>query len=186
MGLVRHVLAELALVAAESLCVLLATMLWLRVWNASASGPYFFSGLGAILIFSVLFAAGAVYFALLPLQRGISTAIASCSLCAAFFVLVPVTIERSVSVFLLNHMNDAAHPLSLQALDRAMEEEYLCKSNAMAKRMEEQRIVGNVQFSAEGFYLSDKGKFLISALNVTGAAFNVPEPSYAVCKKTGP
>jgi len=88
----------------------------------------------------------------------ISAAAVSFSLNVCFLVLLPVTVDRSVTVYLLStiEQRDALAP---QALEQAFVSGYLENMHAIDRRIDEQRRSGNITVGADGkVRLTEQGR----------------------------
>jgi len=67
----------------------------------------------------------------------------SISLNLVFFVVFPVTFDRSVTMFLLNKINTSP-PATVSGLEESLIKEYIQKDKAVQRRMDEQSQIGFV------------------------------------------
>lgn len=75
------------------------------------------------------------------------------SLSTAFLIVAPVTVDRSITVFLLSHMDrNAGASFTPGELQREFETTYLGEWEQVSRRMEEQSTTGYVQETAPGEY----------------------------------
>jgi hypothetical protein len=80
-----------------------------------------------------------------------------------FFTHVPVTAERSLSVFILGYMNqDPEEVLSHRQISQALEEKYLQGYRAVDKRLNEQLVSGNIDRQGSGYKITKQGKMLMT------------------------
>lgn len=75
----------------------------------------------------------------------IAAILVSASLNLSFFVVFPVTIERSVTIFILNSLSRSSTlncvGLSRQELDNKLVNEYISENKALEKRINEQKLI---------------------------------------------
>lgn len=90
-----------------------------------------------------------------------------------FLVIFPVTIDRSVTVFLLGHMARHDRPLSESEMEQALTEVYMRRFKAVERRMDEQIISGNVAKTAEQYELTDQGKRFVKLSRMLVKVFNL-------------
>lgn len=85
------------------------------------------------------------------------------ALIAVFFVLIPVSLDRSVSVFLLGYMNtEHLETYSKNDLSNAFDEIYMNKYGAIDRRVNEQLASGNIMEISQGQYaITPQGKKFI-------------------------
>jgi len=134
----------------------------------SADDVLFYRGLKIIAL-----AALAQFILTLPLRRlfnrirgaGISIhhQIATISLAIGlnmtFLIVVPVTLDRSVSVFLLGVMNERPTEIfSPERLETVFDTVYVRKYGAMDRRMKEQLRSGNVASEGDGYRITPAGQ----------------------------
>lgn len=79
-----------------------------------------------------------------------------------FLVLIPVTVDRSVSVFLLGHMSIAGKDVyTKEELETALIEKYVKEYEAVTRRMNEQILSRNIESKDGGFALTSQGEAFI-------------------------
>lgn len=91
-----------------------------------------------------------------------------------FFTHVPVTADRSISVFLLGYMN--AHSNELLSADRisnAFEEIYVQDHHALEKRFNEQITSGNIVQEEGSYHITKQGETLIQFYNFVSKLFAI-------------
>lgn len=79
-----------------------------------------------------------------------------------FFTHLPVTAERSISVFILDYLNQ--HPdekISTEEMNKIFIEKYLYESGALDKRFNEQQVSGNITYQDKGYKITNQGKLLM-------------------------
>ncbi|KAA0123832.1 hypothetical protein CIW48_10055 [Methylobacterium sp. P1-11] len=95
-------------------------------------------------------------------RDALGACILSLSLNLSVFVILPVTVDRSISVFLLGQM--AAHPeerFSPERARRVFETVYLGAFRQMDRRLAEQQASGNVAPMADGYVITPQGSAFI-------------------------
>lgn len=93
------------------------------------------------------------------------------SLNMIFLVVAPVTIDRSVTVFLLGQLAQSPDGLSEEDLTTRLAEEYVGRYRAVDRRMREQIASRNVVKSGNRYLLSDQGKRFIDVSTFIGRVF---------------
>lgn len=105
-------------------------------------------------------------------------------LCAnmVFFTLVPVTVERSVSVFMLSYMDheneiskeqDLGDAVFTKAdIEKVFNEKYVQEFGAFEKRFEEQVVTGTIEEKGSGYVLTDRGRFIVGLFRAIGEIFD--------------
>lgn len=147
--------------------VIFAGLFKLGVW--SQERVLFFRGLGlAALTFAMLFAA--LTCCLKQLRRpslsardAFGAAVISLSFNVCFLVVAPVTVDRSVSVFMLGEM--AAHPdedFSEARMSQLFVETYVGDYQQIGRRLAEQSAVGNIAAEGGTYRISPRGQRFIA------------------------
>ena len=91
-------------------------------------------------------------------RDALGACVLSLSLNLSFLVIFPVTVDRSISVFLLGRM--AAHPGESFTVDRAraeFEAVYLGQFRQIERRMAEQTASGTIAPAGEGYVITPRG-----------------------------
>lgn len=99
--------------------------------------------------------------------------ILTCSINMVFFTLIPVTVERSVSVFMLSYMDTYSERTYTE--DQVAEifvEKYVNEYGAFEKRFDEQLTTGTIVQNADGTYsITDKGRFIVKMFRAISDVF---------------
>lgn len=91
-----------------------------------------------------------------------------------FFTHLPVTAERSISVFLLGSMNkNSNEELTNKEITDMFTQKYLYEYRAMDKRLNEQIISGNIIREGDAYKISSQGKLLIGFYSFIADLFNI-------------
>jgi hypothetical protein len=96
-----------------------------------------------------------------------------------FFTHLPVTADRSISVFILAEMNRAEGPLTSDQIADSVVREYLLERGAIDKRLAEQLVTGTVVRTGDGFVISDEGRWLIGVYELIASAFDLETENLA-------
>ena len=103
--------------------------------------------------------------------------ILTCSINMVFFTLIPVTVERSVSVFMLSYMDTYSDRTYTQ--DQVAEifvDKYVNEYGAFEKRFDEQLTTGTIVQNPDGTYsITDKGRFIVKLFRLISDVFNTDE-----------
>ena len=123
----------------------------MRVNTLLGPGVLFYRGLVALAATAILLF---VLFALvlpklaraLPLRAddSLGGAIVAVSLLGSIFVLGPVTVDRSISVFMLSQFESAGKPLTVDEVRERFVKTYVVAWDQMNRRVKEQQISGNL------------------------------------------
>jgi hypothetical protein len=92
----------------------------------------------------------------------------------AFFVAVPVTLDRSLTIFMLREIHAAKTGLSEAEISTAIVDQYVVADGAVARRIHEQAISGNIARSADGRWeLTLQGKKLLSVSQAVATIYQI-------------
>ncbi len=89
----------------------------------------------------------------------------------SFLVIVPVTVDRSVTVFLLGQLASSEKGMSAQELRQALVTQYVDQYNAVDRRMREQSLSGNVTAESGVYKLTPQGSLFVDFSRFVGAIF---------------
>jgi len=89
-----------------------------------------------------------------------------------FFCMVPVTLERSISVFMLNYMSDG-HEYTKEEIEDVFISKYVYEYEAFDKRFEEQIYTGTIEQKEQSYSISEKGNFIVECFNFFKRIYNV-------------
>lgn len=91
-----------------------------------------------------------------------------------FFTHVPVTAERSISIFLLGYMNNNANRIvTKEDLTQAFLKEYVGGDDNIQKRIHEQLVSGDIASQGIGYRLTTQGKLLMKMYAVVAGLFGI-------------
>jgi hypothetical protein len=113
-----------------------------------------------------------------PLSAGyvLPLALSSIALNLTFFVLVPVNLDRSMSVFLLSWMEDhRGTPQTKADLQQAFQQIYVEADGAIDRRISEQRASGNIVPSGIGYVLTGRGSHFVAIAREISLLFSTDQ-----------
>jgi len=91
-----------------------------------------------------------------------------------FFTHLPVTAERSISVFLLDYFNkNSDRYLTKEEVTKIFIDKYLYEDKAIEKRLREQIFSGNISQEGEKYKISTQGKNLMKFYKLITAIFKI-------------
>jgi hypothetical protein len=90
-----------------------------------------------------------------------------------FLVVFPVTIDRSVSVYLLGQLSQHPGGLSEEQLSQRMINQYVVEYRAVDRRMREQIVTGNIKAEGDLYLLTDQGQNFIRFSRVVSYIFGL-------------
>ncbi|SMC29800.1 hypothetical protein SAMN02745857_04141 [Andreprevotia lacus DSM 23236] len=161
-------------------------------WLSTASpflSVFFYRGVTWALIAGALVFALVVFIklrwlpALLNYRDGLMAAVLVCSLSILYFTHIPVTADRSVTIFMLGYMND--HPgqtLSEAELEAAFVGKYVHEYRAMHRRLDEQVKSQTVEQTPQGYRLTERGKKLMALYADTVSSLGIDDRFVHPCK----
>ena len=129
---------------------------------------YFYRGI-CLLILTLVFMV-AVYGFLKKIRLGSNFAVKDIilslvlifSMNLLFFTHVPVTADRSISVFLLGYMSGSSETVyDEEVIKKVFIDEYVLKNENIEKRLEEQISSGNISRDLGGYRITDQGKKIV-------------------------
>ena len=147
------------------------------------SSGVFFRGLacagisGLILLLLTKAKPFAKHLGMLDLRDRTTIASLGLTLCIVFLVILPVTVDRSVSVFLLSYLqNSEGESAAKDQLSRALREVYVDTYDAAGRRMEEQKQIGNVKEMVPGqFNLTARGTLFVRLSRAISSFFRLDQ-----------
>lgn len=141
---------------------------------------FFYKGIVAIIASGLLISVVMIMIKLFSMRKLITIRdiiLLFCVFCCVHVVLfthLPVTADRSVSVFMLGYMNNKDSGCTKEELENVFIEKYVIEYEAFDKRLFEQIYTGTIKENADGEYvLTDSGKRIISIYEVTADWFSI-------------
>ena len=109
----------------------------------------------------------------LGLRDAFAAAVLSLSLNLSFLVVVPVTVDRSISIFLLGAMAArGADPLTPEAASTLFKTVYVDDYRQIERRLHEQTVSGNLVKVGDGYRISRRGLFVVEMARTTAWLFD--------------
>ena len=102
-----------------------------------------------------------------------AAAVLSFSLNLGFLIVVPVTVDRSISIFVLGQM--AAQPdrsFTPDGMSDLFARVYVGDDRQIARRLREQAVSGTVERDGDGYRISARGRFVIATARVIAQLFD--------------
>lgn len=90
-----------------------------------------------------------------------------------FFTLVPVTLDRSVSVFLLQRMQANGSVHTKKQLEDVLIDGFIMKSDAVGKRIIEQEQTGSIRPENGGWRITPRGEWIVNLYRIVGTLFGI-------------
>lgn len=113
----------------------------------------------------------------LSLETFVAALALGASLSIVFLTIFPVTVDRSISTYLLSTINSQNHQcaaggVTKDHLRESFIKEYVNSADAIGRRLDEQRLTGSIYESSKGCWsMTPRGKRLLSFFNVVKKYF---------------
>lgn len=107
------------------------------------------------------------------LESLVAATIISASLQLAFFVTIPVTLDRSVSVFLLSQINSHAGGVTKEDLTNEFISKYVYENDAIGRRIYEQSASRNIEVLNGKISLSRRGHHFLRVARVVRFLYGI-------------
>lgn len=141
----------------------------------------FYRGVLLLVVISIIWIALILWYCLkisaIFVESMIAAFILAISINLSVFVLFPVSIERSVSVFLLNSLaqgkQQSCHGLSKQEMQNKLIDEYVIGKDGIGKRIEEQSTINMIQNQLGCYQLTSRGNQFLSFSEVIKTLYNI-------------
>lgn len=98
-----------------------------------------------------------------------------CSVNMVLFTLIPVTVERSVSVFTLSYMMENPKSYTVEEMEKIFNTKYVHEFGAFDKRFEEQIVSGNVEKTEDGYVINEQGIATVKFFRFVSKLFGTDE-----------
>lgn len=144
----------------------------------------FYRGIELLVVITVLYAVVlAVYWwtkGVVHAESLVAAGIASLAIHVALFVVLPVTFDRSVTMYLLNTLGSAPQTTSCtgyskDALETNFVEGYVDAQDAVGRRIKEQSIIGLVTPNEQCVELTARGHSFLNFASVVGKIYNLKQ-----------
>jgi len=138
---------------------------------------YTYYGLVALLIVTIIFSI-IMYIAYkknilkFDFKDYVITILICFSLNIFVFCMVPVTLERSISVFMLNEMMNKKE-YSKEEMEELFIDKYIYEYEAFKKRFEEQLYTGTIEKDGKNYNISEKGEIMVNCFKIIKRIYNV-------------
>ena len=113
----------------------------------------------------------------LKLESIVAAVLVSASINLSSFVVLPVTFERSVTMYLLSvlkeNQNNICGGLTKSKLENKLINEYIIKNKAIDKRVNEQRIIDFVKEENQCIGLNSKGLGFLKLSEIVGRLYDL-------------
>lgn len=90
-----------------------------------------------------------------------------------WFILIPVTVERSISVYMLSYMDENdSKEITSEEFGNIFYDSYIEDFGAFEKRFAEQEISGNIEAGNSGYVITDSGRFIVNLFRICANMFD--------------
>lgn len=89
-----------------------------------------------------------------------------------WYTLVPVTVERSISVYMLSYMDQNPKAVTEEDFEKIFFDNYITKYGAFRKRFNEQLLSGNIKKTDGGYVITDNGRRVVNLFRASASLFN--------------
>jgi len=169
----------LALVAAYAIALVIGGILFvglIHVWPFTAISILFYRGMAALLALVPLLYGAMLALRLPKVLRMNPREMAGCAITASAllcggFILGPVTVDRSLSVFVLSRFYVAPNGLTEAQLKDAFINTYIGDWNQIERRIREQEISGNIHAAGNSWELTEQGRSFMKTAQVMSEIF---------------
>lgn len=160
------VLRQILFLAGLTLTGFVIYVLLFSIGIANSIGILFYRGVALAIVAAVVTGIIALWPARRTSDTSLPVAAAALSLSfnICFLVLLPVTVDRSVSVYLLSTIESGRNSgITSAELQRSFVDGYVVRMGAIDRRIDEQRTSGNVTVDAGGkVHLTTQGEHFMS------------------------
>ena len=176
---VREILLTLLTYAVLYVVSFLLLVLLIRLPIFSGMHVLMYRGIVLIIIAGIIASALMVLFKKLKGITWLSAKdvvlvfILCCSINMVFFTLIPVTVERSVSVFMLSYMDTYdERTYTEDEISEIFVDKYVTEYGAFEKRFDEQLTTGTIEKNADGSYsITSKGRLIVKLFRLISDVF---------------
>lgn len=158
------------------------TLLWVILFHSPllAGWVFFYRGIALLVMTSVLLAGLLLAYRRTRHNRGlvgirdillVTTLLLSVNV--VFFTHLPVTADRSISVFMLAYMDGTPGSLTEAQVADAVVRVYVEDRDAIGKRLDEQQVTGTLTRVGDGYVLSGEGRTLVAFYRAIAVLFNI-------------
>lgn len=176
----------LKLITVYAVIYLICTCIFILLFHTkflSAMTVLMYKGLAYIVLtgFLAAFLMGLIYktkkFELCSVKDIIMMFCIFCCVNTVLFTMIPVTVERSVSVFMLSYMDESSqNSFTQKDIETIFEDKYVNEYGAFEKRFSEQIVSGNIEKNSDGTYsITDGGRFIVSMFRTVAKWFDTDQ-----------
>ena len=177
---IKEIFKLLAVYAVLFIAGSLMYVLGMRSGILNGISVFFYRGIIAIIIAGIVISGIMITLKATKMKKIITVRdilllfCAFCCIHVVIFTHLPVTADRSVSVFMLGYMDRKGSECTKQELEDVFVEKYVKEYEAFDKRLFEQIYTGTVERTGEdGYIITDSGRRIIGIYRVVTEWFNL-------------
>ena len=122
----------------------------------------------------------------LALRDAFAATVLSMSLNLSFLVVVPVTVDRSISIFMLGYMaSNPEETFTPEAMSAIFVATYVDKGRQIERRLHEQTVSGNVTLAGTNYRISRRGLAVVEIARFTAWLFQTQAGILPTPKRPG-
>ena len=186
----RSNITSLLLIISELLCInffliLFTSLLMHFELLNKIQDVYFYRGIISILI-SSLVVAFLLYLVTkkFRIKYAFSCLFCSCSLFIGFWGVIPVSLDRSISVLILSYMDHIDRPVTKEEISHLSVDVFFKKYKAIDRRVHEQLVSKNITVTESNkLQITEQGKNFISTSKTLCYIFNCDDKFLIIMKK---
>ncbi len=92
-----------------------------------------------------------------------------------WFILIPVTTERSISVYMLSYIDSQDKPIGKEEFERIFFDDYIVKHGSFTKRFAEQLETGNIEQVGNKYIMTEQGHSIVKMFKTASSLFNTED-----------
>ena len=123
-----------------------------------------------------------IWFLIVLRQRGIllfDGAVAVCLIfllsCLCFTLTVPAIFDRSITLYLLNALDNRSDGMMEEEVKEAFLSIYFNRNYAIKKRLDEQVQSGHVRYAGDRYHITESGRQIMTVARVLSAIYNLDD-----------
>lgn len=115
------------------------------------------------------------FFRTWPEDTWIAAAVLAAAINVCFLVIFPVTIDRSITVYLLDQIARQDSGMTATEIEQQFIQQYVIDYSAINRRMNEQMASKNIYFKDGNYIITEQGKSFLAVSNIIGEIFNTDQ-----------
>ena len=92
-----------------------------------------------------------------------------------WFILIPVTTERSISVYMLSYIDSLDKPIGKEEFERIFFDDYILKHGSFTKRFAEQVETGSIEQKGTKYAMTERGHSIVKMFKIASSLFNTDD-----------